>query len=171
MQAGRSNTALVFCANSLLMTAPTSWNGGNTQSGNLPAQFGVSVRALYWSCFCGKMLGAVVLRLVCVWPSSRLPRSCTETRCRGPYSMCFPAGNALHSCVLRNTGSYRKLAQPVNFLTTACLQGIWWDDSSLLTLPHMDRAALQALAARKLEALPQLLIEARRQPAARPAAA
>ena len=79
--------------------------------------------------------------------------------------MCFPAGNALHSCVLRNTGSYRKLAQPVNFLTTACLQGIWWDDSSLLTLPHMDRAALQALAARKLEALPQLLIEARRQPA------
>ena len=31
-------------------------------------------------------------------------------------------------------------------------------------LPHMDRVALQALASRKLEALPQLLIEARRQP-------
>lgn len=47
----------------------------------------------------------------------------------------------------------------------ACSQGVWWDDSSLLTLPHVDRAALQALASKKLEALPQLLIEARRQPA------
>ena len=41
---------------------------------------------------------------------------------------------------------------------------MWWDDSSLLMLPHMDPAALQALASKKLEALPQLLIEARRQP-------
>ncbi len=44
------------------------------------------------------------------------------------------------------------------------MQGVWWDDSSLLMLPHMDRSAVQALAAKKLEALPQLLMEARHQP-------
>jgi len=44
------------------------------------------------------------------------------------------------------------------------MQGVWWDDSSLLMLPHMDRLVVQALAAKKLEALPQLLMEARHQP-------
>ncbi|CAK0786311.1 hypothetical protein CVIRNUC_009524 [Coccomyxa viridis] len=44
------------------------------------------------------------------------------------------------------------------------MQGVWWDDSSLLMLPHMDRAAVQALAARRLEALPQLLMESRQHP-------
>lgn len=45
------------------------------------------------------------------------------------------------------------------------MQGLWWDDSSLLMLPHIDRSAAQALASRKLEALPQLLMEARSHPA------
>ena len=44
------------------------------------------------------------------------------------------------------------------------VQGVWWDDSSLLMLPHMDRAAVQALAARRLDALPQLLMESRQHP-------
>ena len=44
------------------------------------------------------------------------------------------------------------------------MQGVWWDDSSLLMLPHMDRAAVQALAAKRLDALPQLLMESRQHP-------
>ena len=44
------------------------------------------------------------------------------------------------------------------------MQGVWWDDSSLLMLPHMDGAAVQALAARRLDALPQLLLESRQHP-------
>ena len=31
------------------------------------------------------------------------------------------------------------------------MQGLWWDNSSLLMLPHIDRSAAQALASRKLE--------------------
>ena len=49
-------------------------------------------------------------------------------------------------------------------ISTVGMQGVWWDDSSLLMLPHMDRAAMQALAARRLEALPQLLMESRQHP-------
>ena len=44
------------------------------------------------------------------------------------------------------------------------MQGVWWDDSSLLMLPHMDKSAVQALAAKRLEALPQLLMESRQHP-------
>ena len=64
---------------------------------------------------------------------------------------------------MREGSACLQLFAPVSGVPVG-MQGVWWDDSSLLMLPHMDRAAMQALAARRLEALPQLLMESRQHP-------
>ncbi len=99
-------------------------------------------------------------RLVSVWPSWTLPSCCTKVLCM----CCRGTQSAMLCCQECKTVRQAGFSCPY-LQVAACLQGVWWDESSLLMLPHMDRAALQSLASRKLEALPQLLIEARRQPA------
>lgn len=48
---------------------------------------------------------------------------------------------------------------------SVCMQGCWWDESSLLMLPNMDGNAAGTLAAKQLSSVARLLQECRRQPA------